>query len=450
MNRILTQLLAALLLAQQLTVNAQLNEIERVCDQIPCADSETANIQLTCGNSGERIVSVIFASFGEPVGVCPVIGQTTLGAADFNFSSTPGCDLSNSVALIESACVGQVSCNIDVAAVTSGLSSGLDNCTGGGSGNSFSVAVQCQDQFNAFGLLSFGVIALIGFALGATITVEMFKNTFKEHGRAVIVGWSCQFGFMPLVAYLYVLAFEVDPLVALGVILTGSVPGGTTSNLLTYYAKGNVALSIIMSVASTFCALFMLPLLLFLYGTLALGFTGSVAPPFTDIFVSLAVVIVPVSLGVLIRQKNEEWAKRVEVVGSILGVLFLLAALVLGIVQNPDLFDPSKFQKTWIGAAFFQPVGTLLGWGVAKLFRLSGPELRAVVLETGVQNYTIAIAVAGIAFTGCRRSIVLTFILAASFWYIINSLWITGLLRWSSKFDSEEDQKEAKESHIMP
>ena len=156
------------------------------------------------------------------------------------------------------------------------------------------------------------------------------------------------------------------------------------------------------------------------------------------------------SLGVFIRQRNEVWAKRIEIGGSILGVLFLLAALVLGIVQNPDLFDPSKFQKTWIGAAFFQPVGTLLGFSIAKLFRLTGPELRAVVLETGVQNYTIAIAVAGIAFTGCRRSIVLTFILAASFWYIINSIWITALLRWSSKFDDEAEQKEAKDTHIMP
>ena len=111
-------------------------------------------------------MSVIFASFGEPVGACPIIGQETLGAGDFNFSSTPGCDLSNSVAIVEKACVGQVSCKIDIAAVTAGLNSGLDNCTGGGAGNSFSVAVQCKDQFNAFGLLSFGVIALIGFALG--------------------------------------------------------------------------------------------------------------------------------------------------------------------------------------------------------------------------------------------------------------------------------------------
>lgn len=255
---------------------------------------------------------------------------------------------------------------------------------------------------------------------------------------------------MPLVAYLYIVIFDVDPLVALGVILTGSVPGGTTSNLLTYYANGNVALSIIMSVASTFCALFMLPLLLFLYGTLALGFEGSVAPPFTDIFISLAVVIGPVSLGIFIRSRSEKWAKRIELGGSVLGVAFLGAALVLGIVQNPDLFDPSKFQKTWIGAAFFQPVGTLLGFTIARLCRLSGPELRAIVLETGVQNYTIAIAVAGIAFTGCERSIVLTFILAASFWYIVNSIWITALLRYSSRFDSEEDKLEAKQAHIMP
>lgn len=156
------------------------------------------------------------------------------------------------------------------------------------------------------------------------------------------------------------------------------------------------------------------------------------------------------SLGIYIRHKDEKWAKRIEIGGSVLGLLFLLAALVLGIVQNPDLFVPSKFQKTWIGAAFFQPVGTTLGFLIAKLFRLSGPELRAVVLETGVQNYTIAIAVAGIAFTGCQRSIVLTFILAASFWYIINSAWITALLRWTSKFDSEEDKLEAEKEHVMP
>lgn len=97
------------------------------------------------------------------MGVCPIIGQTTLGRSDFNFSATPGCDSPVSTKIIEDACLGEVSCKIDIAAATSGLTAGLGSCSGA---PVFSVAVKCEDAFNAFGLLSFGVIALIGFALG--------------------------------------------------------------------------------------------------------------------------------------------------------------------------------------------------------------------------------------------------------------------------------------------
>jgi predicted Na+-dependent transporter len=109
---------------------------------------------------------------------------------------------------------------------------------------------------DAFGLLAMLLIIVIGLGLGATTTKDDFKKALSKP-KAVGIGFSSQYIFMPMLAFTLAHIFSLKEAFAIGVILTGSSPGGTTSNIFTYWSKGDVALSITMSFFSNLAAFFM-------------------------------------------------------------------------------------------------------------------------------------------------------------------------------------------------
>ena len=309
---------------------------------------------------------------------------------------------------------------------------------------SFEAVMVCKDGgIDIFTILILLIVFFVILAMGTTCVRADFEEVWKSKKRAFLCGWASQFGFMPLFAYIMAVAFDFPNLVAVGVVLCGAAPGGTTSNLFTYWSGGNVALSIAMSLASTICAVFMLPLLIEIYimTTFAESADGQaeldVRIPFKDIaIIAFGTILLPVTLGILIRKYNTEYKcggkfiyKWVEIVGSVFGGLFLLAAVVVGIRDNPDLMKPSAFPNEWFLGALFEPVGCGFGYAAATLAGLDARDRTAVALETGVQNYTLVISIAVLTYTGCTRVEALTFVLIASLWYIFSSTWVVLLLR---------------------
>eukprot|EP00510_Aplanochytrium_minuta_P004531 CAMPEP_0184006506 /NCGR_PEP_ID=MMETSP0954-20121128/737_1 /TAXON_ID=627963 /ORGANISM="Aplanochytrium sp, Strain PBS07" /LENGTH=454 /DNA_ID=CAMNT_0026285075 /DNA_START=153 /DNA_END=1517 /DNA_ORIENTATION=+ len=428
---------------------AGLEENTRECNledsRIVCIDSHSVandgdEIKLTCGDNGQVITKVLAASFGNPAGTCPDATGLDFGLADMSFSADAGCSAENSAKAILDKCEGKEECTITITEEFTLASSGLASCGGAALNDlNYTLLVQCEDGPDLFAYLVAFVIAVIGVGLGATLTPAALKETWTVHKKGIIVGWLSQFGFMPLIAFIWIKIMKFDDLVSLGVMFVGSAPGGVTSNLFTYFANGNVALSIMMSFASTVCSLFMLPLLVYLYVEKGLGVTD-IEIPFVEIIQTLLIAILPVLLGVAIRLKDDKIARYVEKGGSILGVLFILAALVTGILDSPDLFNPGEYPKTWIAAIFFQPTGALFGFTVARAVGLTGPEVRAVTLETAIQNYTIAITIVVFSYDGCERIVALTFVLVSTFFYLVNSVWLVALLRFvHTKYDEPED-----------
>lgn len=317
-----------------------------------------------------------------------------------------------------------------------------------------SVTINCGaggvDLLTIFSLI---VIMCIALSLGATLTVDQFSQVLKTKKRAFLIGFASQFGFMPFMSWGMARAFGVSNLVATGIVLCGSAPGGSTSNLFTHWSKGNVALSIAMSSASTVAALFMLPVLVVVY--IQSTFQGSgddaVEIPFLNIVVSLFAIIIPVLVGVCIRKADIDMAKClncccdkdcsknadvglklhefVESVGGILGGLALFAAAASGIRGSPELFNVMDFKRVWLIAATFQPLGGGFGLLVSKFCGLSGPDSRAVCLETGVQSYALIMALVNLSWSGCERSEVLVFVLIGTFWYVLSSTWMVMTLR---------------------
>ena len=279
------------------------------------------------------------------------------------------------------------------------------------------------------------IYACVAFGLGATTQPEHVREIIRYKKRAFAVGMLSQFGFMPLMIFALSKAFQLKPLTAIGAILCGCAPGGSTSNMLTYWVSGNVTLSIAMSAASTLASLFMIPLLYELYIKRGLGLSDSIPLPLFSVFSTFLIIVVFVSLGMLVRRYNKTaqcgpkwrrcfyWEFSLKL-ASIFTLILLVAALVTGILDNPELFKPADFPKEWAIAGIFQPLGALFGYIVSRLTGLDIRDAKTVCLETGVQSYPMVLAIIGLTWTGCDATIIRSFPLIATFWYVLSTAWM--------------------------
>lgn len=235
-------------------------------------------------------------------------------------------------------------------------------------------------------------------------------------------------------------AADYDTLLAIGCVLCGCAPGGTTSNLFTYWAHGNVALSIVMSAASTLCATFMIPLLVLVYIESTYSTDDSIKLDYPSLFITLALILVPAAVGMWIRNSDAGahlvcgapvW-ECCERTGGVLGALFLVAVLVFALATQSEFLDQGA--DVWIPGLLFEPVGCVVGFVLATFARLDAASRRAVSLETGVQNYTFVIAVVALSYKDdCHaQERALVFPYVASVCYIVNSVWICAVFHYVS------------------
>jgi len=301
-------------------------------------------------------------------------------------------------------------------------------------------AENADEDSGALTALAMLVICIIALSMGCTVTLEAFQDVWRTKRRAFAIGLVSQFVLMPLFSFGAAHALDFEPRVAIGVVLVGSAPGGATSNLLTHWAQGNVALSIAMSAMSTVCALFMLPLNIALYIDTGLSKDADLSLPFVNIFVTVLTIVVPVGLGVLLRRRDIKCGRFplhvwVEKAGNVVGALFLVAAVAVGVIDNPELFNPSKYRGEWALAALFEPLGCFFGFVMATAARLEARDKRAVTLETGVQNYPLIIALIALSYEAgsCEREEVSRFVLISTFWYVLSSAWIVSLMRLGAR-----------------
>ncbi|MBT5616643.1 MAG: transporter, partial [Microbacteriaceae bacterium] len=214
----------------------------------------------------------------------------------------------------------------------------------------------------------------------------------------LIIGWVTQFGIMPFVAYVLIVTvlFGFSPredvaLIALGALIMGSVPAGTTSNLFTYFSKGNLALSVTMTVNSTLWAFVMTPAVLWLYANL-LQLDDSVTIEFGELAVVILGLIVPVGLGMVVRRLSANAGAILELVGGVFGVLFIPFLIAIWVPRNWQLLLSTQW-NTYVVAIGLGLVGIFTAYFIAKLIRLHPMNARTVGLETGIQNGPLAIAV---------------------------------------------------------
>lgn len=240
-------------------------------------------------------------------------------------------------------------------------------------------------------------ILIIMFGLGAGLTPKDFSLALRRPW-GLVIGWLTQFGIMPLVTYILIVTVlfpfsspEGIVLVALGALIMGSVPAGTTSNLFTYFSKGNLALSVTMTVNSTLWAFIMTPAVMFIYSNF-LGLDESLSIDFGELALVIVGLIIPVGLGMLLRKLSSNIGAVLELIGGVFGLLFIPFLIIIWVPRNWQLLLTTEW-PTYVVAIGMGLFGMTAAYYLAKLIKLHPMNARTVSLETGINNGPLAIAV---------------------------------------------------------
>lgn len=289
------------------------------------------------------------------------------------------------------------------------------------------------------------MIFVIMFGMGASLTITDFKAVARRP-RGVLIGFLSQFGLMPLVAWGLAVLLELQPAFAIALILIGCLPGGTTSNMFTYFARGSVALSISMTTASTLTALIMMPLLLEIYASgythqlseamIAAGSGSEFIIPTLNIIVSLLLVLIPVAGGMLLRRYSPDWAKTAEDTAGFVAIIVILFLLGTAFARHGSLFIQTPWE-VYFAAIFVGLIGFLFGYIVSWIFGVQPLFQRAISLETGIQNGPVAFAIILLSFSEPIQSQMLWLAILYSTFIVLTSSMITLYLRKKGKFDWE-------------
>lgn len=244
------------------------------------------------------------------------------------------------------------------------------------------------------------LLFVIMLAMGATLSGQHFQEALKKP-KALIIGLLSQFGWMPLIAVLLVASFQLPPPFAIGIIIVGCTPGGTTSNLFTYYSQGNVALSISMTVVSTMVAVIMMPLLVHFYAGPILA-NANLSIPTANIVSTLVIMLIPVMIGMYIRSKSTRIAKKIEKLGSFFGIVIILYLIVVGGFRNYQLLLDTPLAGYAV-CLFLGLIGFVAGYVFARILKQSRQTSRTISIETGIQNTPLTVAVIVASFPAAQQ-----------------------------------------------
>ncbi|XP_054768600.2 ileal sodium/bile acid cotransporter-like [Lytechinus pictus] len=237
--------------------------------------------------------------------------------------------------------------------------------------------------------------SIVLFAMGASITPQNFKIVLRRP-VGIAVGFVSQFAVMPLLAYCYALAVGFEQTIALGCLILACCPGGSLSNLYTFWTDGDLCLSIAMTTLSTLLAIGMMPLNLLIYSRRWTDQNTSM--PYLDICISLILIVVPVGLGMVLRWKKSRWALLIAKPCSLIGFIGVVCSIIFVSIMNPRLY--SSHWTIWLGAITLCWIGFALGYLLSFIFRQTHSQCRTIAFETGIQNVGLAFAIIAFSFAG--------------------------------------------------
>jgi BASS family bile acid:Na+ symporter len=235
-------------------------------------------------------------------------------------------------------------------------------------------------------------LAIVMFGLGLSLTVADFTRVVR-YPKATVVALGCQILILPAVCLGLVLLFDLEPALAVGMMLLAASPGGTTANLFSHLARGDVALNITLTAVNSVLAVVTLPIVVNLSLDGFLGEDDSIGLQPAKMLQVFAIVLVPVAIGMIIRNKAEAFAERMRGPVKIASVVVLVAVIVVAVYQERDNVL-SYLRDVGLVALLLCVLSITIGYYVPRAAKVERRQAIASAFEIGVHNSVLAITIA--------------------------------------------------------
>lgn len=235
-------------------------------------------------------------------------------------------------------------------------------------------------------------LGIIMLGLGLSLTLDDFKRVVL-YPKAVLIGLVCQMLLLPLVCFMMAKGFGLSPELAVGLMLLSASPGGATANLYSHLAKGDVALNITLTAVNSVLSLLSLPFIVNLSMSSFMGEGKMIPLQFDKVIQVFAIVLVPVAIGMIIRNRAKKTADGLQRPVKILSAVFLLLVITAAVVKERANLG-TYFAEVGPAALAFNLASMALGYFLPLLAKLPRRQAIAIGMEIGIHNGTLAIAIA--------------------------------------------------------
>ena len=264
------------------------------------------------------------------------------------------------------------------------------------------------------------MMMVIMLGMGASLTFKDFALALRKPA-GMGIGLVTTYVLTPLLGFTLAMLLKLPPAYAVGLILMACLPGGTTSNIFNYFSKGVLSLSILMTIVSTLFAVVLVPLTL---GLLTAKIDGEWQIPPGNVAQVLFVLLVPTVLGMLLRKWNANVGAVIEMLGGALGVVVILFLVISWVPRNHELLAQTPWQ-VYFGSAGLGLFGFAIGYAFARVVRQDKRRARTIALETGIQNGPLGVLIVLLSFSGTQQQEVLLIPVLYSLLIVLTSSAVT-------------------------
>ncbi|MEM7063799.1 MAG: bile acid:sodium symporter family protein [Cyanobacteria bacterium P01_B01_bin.77] len=248
-----------------------------------------------------------------------------------------------------------------------------------------------SNSLNAIFLPLASFIIMLG--MGLSLTLDDFKRILVEP-KPVILGLFAQLVILPTTGFLLAKFFSLSPELAIGLMIITACPGGVTSNILTYFAEGNVALSITLTAISSLVTILTIPLAINISMQTFMGGEIALRLPFLNTVIQIAMVtLMPVVLGIVTHRYRPRLAAKIEKGVKYFSLGFLAVVIISILIRERANLSTFFLQAGWV-TLMLNVVAMGLGYGISTLAQLHRRSIRAITIEVGFQNIPLALVIA--------------------------------------------------------
>lgn len=237
-------------------------------------------------------------------------------------------------------------------------------------------------------------LAIIMLGMGMTLILSDFTRILKKP-KAILIGLTNQLLFLPIIGFSLAIAFNLNPIMAVGLMILATCPGGPTSNLIAQVCRGNIALSVTLTAIASIVCVFTIPFIL----SYALEYFGTdtnvtIKLPILDTIIQITgITIIPISIGMLIRRFKANFATRMEKPMRIASTVIFILVFVAVLAANFEILG-TAMKEVGLVTLLLNILTMGLGYLTARLFKLNFKSAISITVESGIQNGTLAIVIA--------------------------------------------------------